>query len=59
MECVELPAQWRLTWHASPLDENPDVIEFHFWHELEDWVADKEATIDCFDLELCIIEGLG
>ena len=51
--------EWKLVWYASPLDENPDVIFFDFWGELEDWVCNMEQTVDCFDINLCIIEKVG
>ena len=55
---IILDPQYKLTWHVSPLDENPEVIYFDFWHELEDWIQDKESTVDCFDLDLCKIEDI-
>lgn len=51
--------RYRLTWHVSPFDENPEIHEFDFWHELEDWVTDMESTVDCFDLDLCRVEEIG
>jgi hypothetical protein len=58
MESVTCPPQYRITWHVSPLDECPEVVEFDFWHELEDWISDKESECECFDLSLCHIETL-
>ena len=53
---IELKPERKLVWYASPLDENPDVIFFDFWSELEDWVCNMEQTVDCFDFNLCKIE---
>ena len=55
---VYLYPEYRLTWHVSPLDENPEVIEFDFWDELQDWVQHMESTCDAFDLDLCKIERI-
>jgi hypothetical protein len=55
---IVLEPQWSITWHVSPVDENPEVVTFDFWHELEDWVQDKENTVDCFDIDLCTIKEL-
>ena len=53
---VYLYPEWRITWHVSPLDENPEIHEFDFWDELQDWVQHMENTCDAFDLNLCKIE---
>jgi hypothetical protein len=58
MGSITCKAQYRLTWYVSPLDENPESVEFDFWHELGDWISAKESTCDVFDLELCRIETL-
>tara|TARA_R110002153_G_scaffold1655_1_gene8513 strand:+ start:1098 stop:1274 length:177 start_codon:yes stop_codon:yes gene_type:complete len=55
---IELEPQYSITWHVSPLDENPEVVTFDFWHELEGWIQDKENTVDCFDINLCTIKEL-
>ena len=55
---VYLYPEYRITWHVSPLDENPEVIDFDFWDELQDWVTNKESTCDSFDINLCKIERL-
>jgi hypothetical protein len=51
MDIIILEPEYKLTWHVSPLDEKPEVILFDFWDELQD-------TLDCFDINLCHIEGL-
>ena len=50
--------RYRITWHVSALDENPETIDFDFWDELQDWVEWHEANTECFDLDLCHIEEL-
>ena len=50
--------RYRITWHVSPLDENPEIVEFDSLYEFQDWVQWKENTVECFDLELCHIEEL-
>jgi hypothetical protein len=55
---LEIAPAYRIAWHVSPLDENPEIHEFAFWHELEDWVQEKENNVDCFDITLCHIESL-
>ena len=47
-----------ITWHVSPLDENPETVEFDFWDELQEWIEWHENNIKCFDLDLCHIEEL-
>jgi len=49
---VELPKTWRLVVYVSPLDENPEVVEFEFWDELQDEIQRRENTQDFFDIEL-------
>lgn len=58
MDMISLNPQYRIKWHVSPLDENPEIVDFDFWHELEDWISEKESNCDCFDIELCQIETL-
>jgi len=53
---VYLYPEWKLTVYMSPLDENPEIIEFDFWDELQDFIQEQEATCDAFDLDLCKIE---
>ena len=55
---IEFEPRYRLTWHASPLDEKPEVVLFDLWDEMQDWIQDKEDSVDCFDLDLCHIEDL-
>jgi hypothetical protein len=58
MDDITLDPEYKLTWHVSPLDEKPEVVLFDFFHELVDWIQDKENTLDCFDINLCHIEEL-
>ena len=58
MDIITLEPEYKLTWHVSPLDEKPEVVFFDFWGELEDWIQDKEWTLECFDINLCYIEEL-
>ena len=55
---IELEPRYKLTWHVYPLDEKPDVFLFDLWNEMQDWIQDKEDSVDCFDLDLCHIEDL-
>ena len=55
---LELPKSWRLLVYASPLDENPEFVEFDFWDELQDWIQYMEDTQESFDLELVQIVKL-
>jgi len=57
-DAVELPIAWRLLVYVSPLDENPEIVEFDLWDELQDWIQYMEQTQDSFDMELIKIVKL-
>ena len=50
--------RYRITWHVSPLEENPETVDFDFWDELQEWTEWHESNIECFDLDLCHIQEL-